>query len=679
MKRIAFLTLFAMIVSLFLVGCQLRPSEIIDQTDDKTSESSDTSDHLGNESDNSSDETTIPRVDPDTVVGISEYDLITTDPDSKKLIISSAQTNLGDLCADAYRLASDSDIAIVFGREINSGISRGEITIGDLYDVFINESNLVTVSISGTEILDLFETIYLDSNESDFAHLSGISHVLNRNNSPSFEKDANGALVDITGERRISDVKIADEPIQPDNAYTLAVSLSAYDHISTIYKVLSEAEENDETNRSALIKYISDTLSGTLSDEYSNPYGNKRTLIVPLGQTEPPASKSLSPQIYITVNDTVNRTKYIPCTVTVHDPTGVYDDIFDTESTIKIRGHSTSSGVKSPYNIKFSSKLNLLGLGEGKKWNMLANLYDKTQLRNILAYSFAQDVGIEYTSNSRFAEVYVNGVYSGLYQICEPVAVGKTRVDINIDDNDFLLEVEPYEGYSNDYCLITPHYNIILGYNEPEAPTYEQRQWLYSFITNVEDAIMSGDYNRVIEYVDVESVARNYIVQELFKNVDYFQSSTRFYVKDNKLYEGPVWDFDLSMGNCSKSYYPAYNNVDTSGNSYEGIYNVTLYNKQLFAYEEFRNLVCELYEKLQPLIINLYRDNELGQCMIDRLLDVYGNDIDRNNTLWTTTAVFNIYEHNPVDGTYEGEIKYLKNWLEERNKWLYDYYCQGNS
>jgi len=678
-KRIAFLTLFAMIVSLFLVGCQLRPSEIIDQTDDKTSESSDTSDHLGNESDNSSDETTIPRVDPDTVVGISEYDLITTDPDSKKLIISSAQTNLGDLCADAYRLASDSDIAIVFGREINSGISRGEITIGDLYDVFINESNLVTVSISGTEILDLFETIYLDSNESDFAHLSGISHVLNRNNSPSFEKDANGALVDITGERRISDVKIADEPIQPDNAYTLAVSLSAYDHISTIYKVLSEAEENDETNRSALIKYISDTLSGTLSDEYSNPYGNKRTLIVPLGQTEPPASKSLSPQIYITVNDTVNRTKYIPCTVTVHDPTGVYDDIFDTESTIKIRGHSTSSGVKSPYNIKFSSKLNLLGLGEGKKWNMLANLYDKTQLRNILAYSFAQDVGIEYTSNSRFAEVYVNGVYSGLYQICEPVAVGKTRVDINIDDNDFLLEVEPYEGYSNDYCLITPHYNIILGYNEPEAPTYEQRQWLYSFITNVEDAIMSGDYNRVIEYVDVESVARNYIVQELFKNVDYFQSSTRFYVKDNKLYEGPVWDFDLSMGNCSKSYYPAYNNVDTSGNSYEGIYNVTLYNKQLFAYEEFRNLVCELYEKLQPLIINLYRDNELGQCMIDRLLDVYGNDIDRNNTLWTTTAVFNIYEHNPVDGTYEGEIKYLKNWLEERNKWLYDYYCQGNS
>ena len=88
--------------------------------------------------------------------------------------------------------------------------------------------------------------------------MSGISLVLNRNNSPSFEKDANGALVDITGERRISDVKIADEPIQPDNAYTLAVSLSAYDHISTIYKVLSEAEENDETNRSALIKYISD-------------------------------------------------------------------------------------------------------------------------------------------------------------------------------------------------------------------------------------------------------------------------------------------------------------------------------------------------------------------------------------------------------------------------------------
>ncbi|MBR2454014.1 MAG: CotH kinase family protein, partial [Clostridia bacterium] len=301
--------------------------------------------------------------------------------------------------------------------------------------------------------------------------------------------------------------------------------------------------------------------------------------------TEPvpePVSSSLIPQVYITASGDINRDAYIPCTVKVYDPSGVYSDIYDTESTIKIRGNSTSSGEKSPWNIKFSSKVELLGLGKGKKWSLLSNMYDKTQLRNKLAYDFALDVGISYTSSSTFAEVYLNGEYRGIYQICEPVDVSKTQVDIDTDNNEYLLEVEPYVGYAGPCSVVGEKTGIMLTFNEPEEPDVASQQWVKGFISGVEDALLSGDYARVLECVDVDSFAKNYVVQELFKNVDYPRSSTRFYIKGGKLYEGPVWDFDLSSGNCSSDYYPYYNNVETSGLSYEGIFCVSLFNKYLF-------------------------------------------------------------------------------------------------
>jgi hypothetical protein len=358
----------------------------------------------------------------------------------------------------------------------------------------------------------------------------------------------------------------------------------------------------------------------------------------------------------------------------LYDPSGTYGDIHDDEATIKIRGNSTSAGEKTPWNIKFSSKIELLGLGKGKKWSFLSNMYDKTQFRNKLAYDFALDIGISYTSCSTFAEVYFNGEYRGLYQICEPVGVSKTRVDIDTDNNEYLFEIEPYAGYAGSHSFIGEKTGIILTFNEPEEPSADQMQWARSFIASVEDALLSGNWDTVTEIVDVNSFAQCYLVQELFKNVDYATSSTRYYIKGGKLYEGPVWDFDLSSGNCSSWYYPDYNNNGTSGLSYQCIYCVQLFNRYLFNYNEFKAIVMDLYLSVQPQIVNLYQDNELGKSKLDSLVDEYSAEIARNNELWTTSVALNGYEHWPVDGTYEGEIKYLRNWLKCRNEFIYDYF-----
>jgi len=373
----------------------------------------------------------------------------------------------------------------------------------------------------------------------------------------------------------------------------------------------------------------------------------------------------------------ITRDEYIDCAIAVVDPTGTYDKVSDVNCTIKVRGNSTSRGEKKPYNFKFSSKQELLGLGKGKKWALLSNMYDKTQLRNLLSFNFAHDIGMDYVQQSTFVDVYLNGEYRGVYQLCEPVDVDKTKVDIDEDGNEALLEIEPRAGYSNDHWITSPHYGLLLGFNAPEDPTDEQRAYYKEFLGKAEKAMASGDYAKLCEYVDVESFANAYIVQELFKQVDYTTSSTRFYIKEDKLYEGPVWDFDLSSGNCSSYYYPEYNNKGTTGLSWQGIHCVGLWNQYLFKFDEFRQLVSDRLTELQPIIVNLYEDNELGRSRIDAWLDEYREDIDRNNELWPTDVKDNAYEHSPVDGTYDGEIEFLRDWLKNRNQWLVDHYCRG--
>jgi len=403
-------------------------------------------------------------------------------------------------------------------------------------------------------------------------------------------------------------------------------------------------------------------------------------LLFPEGFEDPeirsvPLGDIAAVHIITSSDETITREEYVDCAISVVDPSGTYETVSGVDCTIKVRGHSSSRGEKKPFNFKFSSKQELLGLGKGKKWALLSNMYDKTQLRNLLAFGFADDIGMPYVQQSTFVDVYLNGEYLGIYQLCEPVDVDETKVDIDEEGNEALLEIEPRAGYSNDHWIRSPHYGLLLGFNAPEEPSDTQMAYYKEFLGLAEGAMASGDYAQVCQYVDVNSFANAYLVQELFKQVDYNLSSTRFYIKEGKLYEGPVWDFDLSSGNCSSYLYPAYNNKDTTGLSWQGLHCVGLWNQYLFRYDAFRQLVCDRLRELQPVIVNLYEENELGRSRIDTWLDAYRDDIERNNALWPTDVRGNGYEHNPVDGTYDGEIEYLRDWLKNRNQWLLDHYC----
>lgn len=375
--------------------------------------------------------------------------------------------------------------------------------------------------------------------------------------------------------------------------------------------------------------------------------------------------------VSVTTTDKINKDVYVMAKIIISDPSGEYEKITDTVATIKIRGNSTSSAVKSPYNFKLTEEISIYGMGESKKWCLLSNPYDKTLMRNKLSYDFARAIGIDYTSNCEYVDLYVNGTYMGNYLLTESIGIGEDRVDLDIENNDFLFEFEPWIGYSNVDAYRTPRYGVLLGYNDRNYPTEENIAYLDTFFTAFEKALHMRDYDDTAQYIDVDSFVNFYIVNELFKNVDFGMSSTRYYIKDGRLYAGPVWDFDLSAGNCSSEYYTGYNNVTTSGDSTEGLYCYAQWYRRLLEIPAFRELVLERYLEVQPLIINLTTDNELGKNRIDRLLSRYGESFCDNyeRTLQKVDEAYSILERIP-DDTYEENVEYMREWLIKRNAWL---------
>lgn len=69
-----------------------------------------------------------------TVVARTSVDLTTKRADGTRAI-RNRETNLGDLCADAYRAVSGADIALVNGGGIRADIPAGDITYGQIIKV----------------------------------------------------------------------------------------------------------------------------------------------------------------------------------------------------------------------------------------------------------------------------------------------------------------------------------------------------------------------------------------------------------------------------------------------------------------------------------------------------------------------------------------------------------------
>ncbi len=224
------------------------------------------------------------------VVATSTVDLVIHDPtavsaDGKPVrIVRRAETNLGDLCADAYLdQAGDADIAFLNAGGIRVPLNKGDITLNDVLKVHPFGNNLSVIEVSGQQVLDALEwSVHAVPGEfGGFNQVAGLSFEYDPTIETPCVQDSNGFLDHIEEgmERRVRSVLVGGEPLDPAKTYKLACTdyqLQNHGDGYTMYDGAPVLQEAVKLDNQVLIDYISGTLNGIIGAGYENPYGQGR-------------------------------------------------------------------------------------------------------------------------------------------------------------------------------------------------------------------------------------------------------------------------------------------------------------------------------------------------------------------------------------------------------------------
>lgn len=220
-----------------------------------------------------------------TVVAKTDVELTVNDPETGERAVRNSETNLGDLCADAYRAKTGADIGLINGGGVRANIAAGDITYGNIIDVQPFGNSLCVVEATGQQILDCLEmgAVHAPEENGGFMQVSGLSYTVNTYIPSSVTTDENGNFTGVDGEYRVKNVLVNGEPLDLEKVYTVAshnyLLLNGGDGMS-MFKDCNMIAKETALDNQALIDYITEDLGGTVGEEYSDPRGSGRIAVV---------------------------------------------------------------------------------------------------------------------------------------------------------------------------------------------------------------------------------------------------------------------------------------------------------------------------------------------------------------------------------------------------------------
>jgi hypothetical protein len=367
-----------------------------------------------------------------------------------------------------------------------------------------------------------------------------------------------------------------------------------------------------------------------------------------------------------------SREVYVPATLrlTGSDGTPLQEGALE----IRGRGHSTWDLMpKKPYRLKLTTSTSLLSMPASRHWVLLANYSDKTLLRNDVTFEFSRILGMAYTPRSQYVDFELNGSYQGVYQLVEHVRIAPDRVNIpelKVTDTTasaisggYLIEIDERRG--EDFCFNSTVTRMIFCVSNPETllqPAWSRhRQYIESYIRDVDAAIFGAQFadptTGYAGYLDVDSAINYYLINELFKNVDgNLRLSTFLYKKrDGKLTFGPIWDFDLAIGNVN------YDGADLV----DGWHTRTApWFTRMFQDPAFAGRVKSRWNQMKTE----KTVDSLVEYMTARRFYLSKVQV-RNFQKWPILGTW-VWPNRVVTGSYEGEVLAAQNWLWSRMRWM---------
>lgn len=291
-------------------------------------------------------------------------------------------------------------------------------------------------------------------------------------------------------------------------------------------------------------------------------------------------------------------------------------DYAGTLNAISGRGYSSWMNPKKPYNITLSKRADLLGMGAAKRWVLVSNLLDVTNLRNKIIYDFASQIGLTASPQCELVDLYLNGKYAGLYLLSEKVEIDEERVNISNSDGDitggYLFDMQlPGRLSILEHAFQTDNGQV---FEIKGNCTDEQLAYLSRTVQGLENALLAEDGidpdtgKSWLDYIDLDSWVKKYLIEEVFENQD-ADAASQFFYKDSdavdpKIYAGPVWDYDYALGNGDQSVHNPNCFIAKRLWKKEGVY--TPWYGALYEKEVFYNRMTEIYEtEFLPLLEEL--------------------------------------------------------------------------
>lgn len=363
----------------------------------------------------------------------------------------------------------------------------------------------------------------------------------------------------------------------------------------------------------------------------------------------PPASSPISisgtlPVLYIDTENNkpiVSKEVYLNATYSL-DPMGAEDiEALGTKAAplpmqIRGRGHSSWKGSKKPYKIKLEKKTSIMGMPKNKHWALL-----KPTENTVAGLQLGKLMNMAWTPSIRPVEVVLNGDYIGLYFLTETIRIDENRVSIyeqqdretnpDLIEGGWLVEVDNYHDEDQITIPECGKWNLTLRYHSPEDLSNAQLQWLTDEFKSINAAIYSADKTSDVweDYIDVESMARFFILQEVMDNPDGFHGS--FYLHkdltDNaKWIAGPIWD--LVCYNREKTDYTFLMKVHYGFTPH--------WIGEIIQYDSFCKAVERVWHEVYPTRLSeIY--NQIDEIVLP-LGSAWANDCARWNEDPTQTA-----------------------------------------
>lgn len=440
-------------------------------------------------------------------------------------------------------------------------------------------------------------------------------------------------------------------------------------------------------------------------------------------------SSSNLPLVWITTTDTLSRyTRILGRMKVISNADGInYSDTvshpgqtveFDGPIAIKWRGASSfgydGTQTKKPMSVKLlktedingkKDKVRLLGMGKDNDWCFLAPWQDKSYIRDVLTMQLARG-GYVFAPQMRYCEVFMDGIYYGVYILSERATNGSNRLDLwdygedddgnAVDDTsgDFHVEIDrPENKYSGEK---EPHYTsrhfpvrtdgteiqdryITYQYKDPEEEDFESlpgaREAVHSAIDDMEDAFASEDYRDLYaDYIDVESFMDYEIAQEVANNIDAYRLSTPMWKHSmsharstggNDRWKMALWDFNLAYGGAS--YFDARRNVWRYAENdvmvaYTGWFEEQLNPFYWHRLMEDENYVNGLRTRYSQRRRNAYGDDRVD-VIVDSLYQILSQGaVDRDKQAWRLS--FNLM----------GNVTSVRDYAVNRLAWMDDHW-----